>query len=107
MQDGAHWKSLRRFTLKALRDFGVGKSTLEEKIKHEVDFVLAEFDNKKGMPFDPKEIFDKAVSNIICSIIFGQRSVLFFIIIYAIDMTLYQRHAYVLYLELCMYKPFV
>ena len=77
MQDGAHWKSLRRFTLKALRDFGVGKSTLEEKIKYEVDFVLAEFDNKKGMPFDPKEIFDKAVSNIICSIIFGQRSVLF------------------------------
>ena len=84
MQDDGHWKSLSRFKIKALRDFGVGKSTLEEKIKFEVDFVLAEFDNKKGMSFDPKEIYDNAVSNIICSIIFWQRSV-FFAMIYAID----------------------
>ena len=75
MQHGPHNKLLRRFTLRALRDFGVGKSSLEEKIKDEVQFVLTEFDAQQDVPFDPKQLFDKAVSNIICSIIFGQRSV--------------------------------
>ena len=75
MQHGPHLKSLRRFTLRALRDLGVGKSSLEDTIKDEVQIVLAEFDAQQGVPFDPKQLFDKAVSNIICSIIFGQRSV--------------------------------
>ena len=75
MQHGPHHKSLRRFTLRALRDLGMGKSSLEEKIKDEVQFVLAVFDSQQGVPCDPKQLFDKAVSNIICSIIFGQRSV--------------------------------
>ena len=75
MQHGPDHKLLRRFTLKALRDFGVGKSTLEEKVKDEVQNVLAVFDAQQNVPFDPKQLFDKAVSNIICSIIFGQRSV--------------------------------
>ena len=75
MQNGAHWKSLKRFTLKGLRNFGLGTTSLEEKIKHEVEIVLSEFDTKKEVAFDPKILFDKAVSNIICSIIFGQRYV--------------------------------
>ena len=75
METGPHHKSLKRFTLRALRYFGVGKSSLEEKIKDEVQIVLAVFDAQQGVPFDPKQLFDKAVSNIICSIIFGQRSV--------------------------------
>ena len=66
MQHGLHHKLLRRFTLKALRDFGVGKSSLEENIKKEVQIVLAKFDAQQGVPFDPKQLFDKAVSNIIC-----------------------------------------
>ena len=72
MQNGAHWKSLKRFTLKGLRNFGLGKSSLEEKIGEEVDVVLAEFDTKQGVPFYPKTQFGKAVSNIICSIVFGE-----------------------------------
>ena len=75
MQNGAHWKSLKRFTLKGLRNFGLGTTSLEEKIKHEVEIVLSELDTKKEVAFDPKILFDKAVSNIICSIIFGQRYV--------------------------------
>ena len=42
MQHGPHWKTLRRFTLRALRDFGLGKTSLEDKIKDEVEIVLAE-----------------------------------------------------------------
>ena len=75
MQHGPHHKPLRRFTLRALRNFGVGKSSLEEKIHEEMQIVLAEFDAQQDVPFDPKQLFDKAASNIICSIVFGQRSV--------------------------------
>ena len=75
MQDGKDWKTLKRFTLRALRDFGVGKSSLEEKIKEEVEVVLAEFDTNTNLPFDPKHLFDKAVCNVICSMLFGQRLV--------------------------------
>ena len=75
MQDGEDWKTLRAFTLRALRDFGVGKSSLEEKIKDEVEVVLEELDKTKGAPFNPHQLINKAVSNVICSLIFGQRSV--------------------------------
>ncbi|KAI0237362.1 Cytochrome P450 2U1 [Lamellibrachia satsuma] len=73
MQNGDDWKTLRRFTQRALKDFGVGKSSLEEKIKDEIEAVQVELDKQRGSPFDPKQLFDKAVSNIICSIIFGER----------------------------------
>ena len=79
MQHGPHWKTLRRFTMKALRDFGLGKTSLEEKIRDEIEIVLAEFDQMTGKPINPQELLGKAIANIICSIIFGQRSVSFFI----------------------------
>ena len=75
MQHGPHWKTLRRFTLRALRDFGLGKTSLEDKIKDEVYIVLAEFDDLKGKPLNSQKLLMKAVTNIICSIIFGHRSV--------------------------------
>ena len=75
MQHGPHWKTLRRFTLRALRDFGLGKTSLEAKIRDEIEIVLAEFDQMTGKPMNPQKLFGQAVSNIICSIIFGQRSV--------------------------------
>ncbi|KAK2183887.1 hypothetical protein NP493_293g04044 [Ridgeia piscesae] len=70
---GKNWKLLKRFPLRTLKDFGVGKSSLEEKIKEELDFFAAEIHSKGGEPFDPKLLIENAVSNIMCSMVFGER----------------------------------
>ncbi|XP_029451956.1 cytochrome P450 2K6-like [Rhinatrema bivittatum] len=70
---GENWKVMRRFTLTTLRDFGMGKRTLEDKIIEECSFLLKSFESQKGNPFMSKTIISTAVSNIIVSILFGQR----------------------------------
>ncbi|XP_067317021.1 cytochrome P450 2G1-like [Anolis sagrei] len=71
--NGQRWKELRRFTYTALRNFGVGKKTIEERIQEEAQFLLEEFRNTKEKPFDPTFIFSWAFANIICCITFGNR----------------------------------
>ena len=44
------WKVMRRFTLQTLRDFGVGKSSIEEKIMVEVDAATQFLVETKGEP---------------------------------------------------------
>uniref|UniRef100_A0A665THJ9 Uncharacterized protein n=1 Tax=Echeneis naucrates TaxID=173247 RepID=A0A665THJ9_ECHNA len=63
----------RRFALFTLKYFGVGKRSLESSILNEFIYLSKEFANKKGKPFNPHYIINKAVSNIICSLVFGQR----------------------------------
>uniref|UniRef100_A0A8D2KZ96 Uncharacterized protein n=1 Tax=Varanus komodoensis TaxID=61221 RepID=A0A8D2KZ96_VARKO len=60
--DGERWKLLRRFSLTVLRNFGMGKKSIEERIQEEAQFLLEEFQKTS-----------RAVSNIICSIVFGDR----------------------------------
>ncbi|XP_029451962.1 cytochrome P450 2K6-like isoform X2 [Rhinatrema bivittatum] len=70
---GENWKVMRRFTLTTLRDFGMGKRTLEDKIAEECSFLLKSFESQKGNPFMSKTIISTAVSNIIVSILLGHR----------------------------------
>ncbi|XP_068135083.1 cytochrome P450 2K1-like [Hyperolius riggenbachi] len=70
---GDNWKTMRRFTLTTLRDFGMGKASLEDKIHEECGHLLDLFKSHEGKPFDNTKIMNAAVANIIVSIILGQR----------------------------------
>ncbi|XP_072130570.1 cytochrome P450 2C44-like isoform X1 [Mobula birostris] len=70
---GERWKQLRRFTLSTLRNFGMGRKSIEERIQEEAQFLVTSFGDKKGQPFNPNFLLRGATSNIICSITFGKR----------------------------------
>ncbi|KAM5164352.1 cytochrome P450 2K1-like [Mantella aurantiaca] len=70
---GENWKVMRRFTLTTLRDFGMGKSLIEEKIIEECSYLSKSFESLKGKPFDNTMIINSAVANIIVSILLGHR----------------------------------
>ncbi|XP_069593143.1 cytochrome P450 2D14-like [Ranitomeya imitator] len=69
---GSSWQEQRRFTLTTLRNFGMGKKSLEERVIEEAQFLCSEFKSQKDK-FDPILLINNAVSNVICSIVFGDR----------------------------------
>ncbi|XP_070809297.1 cytochrome P450 2J6-like [Pituophis catenifer annectens] len=70
---GQVWKEQRRFSLMLLRNFGLGKKSMEEKILGEATCLSEAFAEYTGAPFDPSLLLETAVINIISSILFGKR----------------------------------
>ncbi|KAM9323977.1 cytochrome P450 2C16-like [Gastrophryne carolinensis] len=71
--NGEIWKQLRQFSLWTLRDFGMGKKSIEEQIHEELHHFVEHFKNLNGKPVNPKSILDCATSNILAKILMGNR----------------------------------
>ncbi|KAM6154364.1 cytochrome P450 2B4-like [Erethizon dorsatum] len=71
--NGERWKALRRFSLATMRNFGMGKRSVEERIQEEAQCLVEELQKFQGGLVDPIFFFQSATANIICSIVFGKR----------------------------------
>ncbi|KAM5297667.1 cytochrome P450 2B11-like isoform 1-T1 [Glossophaga mutica] len=71
--NGERWKVLRRFSLATMRDFGMGKQSVENRIQEEARCLVEELRKSQGALQDPTIIFHSITANIICSIILGKR----------------------------------
>ncbi|XP_030082587.2 cytochrome P450 2J2 isoform X1 [Serinus canaria] len=68
--NGHIWRQQRKFALATLKSLAVN---FEEKVQEESRYLVETIEEEKGQPFDPHYKINSAVSNIICSITFGNR----------------------------------
>ncbi|XP_053383762.1 cytochrome P450 2J4-like [Mercenaria mercenaria] len=73
LQSGNAWKVLRKFVMQTLREFGVGKTSLEQKIMREVDAANDVLCATDGNPSDVRLLTSMMISNIIYGIVFAKR----------------------------------
>ncbi|KAK0042304.1 cytochrome P450 18a1 [Biomphalaria pfeifferi] len=70
---GRTWNEHRSVSLQILCHFGFGKNILAERIQEEVSFYINSLSGCLGRATDIKMMTTISTSNIICSIMFGQR----------------------------------
>ncbi|XP_042571285.1 cytochrome P450 2J2-like [Cyprinus carpio] len=68
---GPHWKDHQRFALMTLRNFGLGKQSMEERILEEISHLVADLDKNAGGTVNPQNVFHNVASNVISLVLFG------------------------------------
>ncbi|XP_003508847.1 cytochrome P450 2D20-like [Cricetulus griseus] len=71
--DGPEWREQRRFSVSTMRDFGMGKKSLEQWVTEEAGHLCDAFTQEAGHPFNPITLLNKGVCNVISSLIFAHR----------------------------------
>ncbi|XP_018598135.1 cytochrome P450 2M1-like [Scleropages formosus] len=72
VNSGETWKQLRRFTVTTFKNFGMGRQIIENRIQEEAKNLVEALSQFRERMFNPKEMADKAVFNVVCSILFGR-----------------------------------
>ncbi|XP_015680981.1 cytochrome P450 2F2-like [Protobothrops mucrosquamatus] len=67
------WKVLRRFTLSTLKNFGMGKKSMAERMSEEGLYLVEKISSFEEKPFDVVPTISAAVSNVMCAVVFGKR----------------------------------
>ncbi|XP_070567863.1 cytochrome P450 2U1-like [Ptychodera flava] len=67
------WKSVRTLSTKILQDLGISRTSTEQRIYEESEYLLNALRQLNGVPTDVSHVLMNAVSNIMCSIVFGRR----------------------------------
>ena len=73
MSEGKDWTEQRRFAVKTLRDFGLGKKSVESLVMVEVNELIARFKETAGKPNEFLLAFNAAVLNSLWSMLTGGR----------------------------------
>lgn len=67
------WVTLRRFTLKTLKDFGFGKKGSEIIVQEEADMLCQHFRQFAGKQFEMSTIFNVPVVNVLWQMVISKR----------------------------------
>ncbi|XP_038198691.1 cytochrome P450 2D27-like isoform X1 [Arvicola amphibius] len=70
---GPEWREQRRFSVSTMRDFGLGKKSLEQWVMEEAGHLCDAFTKEAGQPFNPTILLNKGVCNVISSLIYAHR----------------------------------
>ncbi|XP_061455486.1 cytochrome P450 2W1-like isoform X2 [Rhineura floridana] len=69
---GELWRTTRRFTMSSMRNLGMGKKLIEERIIEELSFLVQDIKSFEGKPFNLRT-FNIAPTNITFVLLFGER----------------------------------
>ncbi|VTJ92296.1 Hypothetical predicted protein [Marmota monax] len=70
---GHAWREQRRFSVSTMRNFGLGKKSLEQWVTEEASCLCTAFAKKTGNPFNPMSLLKRAVCNVISFLIYARR----------------------------------
>jgi len=70
---GPQWREQRRFALTTLRNFGIGKSSIEPAIQNELLYFLQAIEAQQGEPVDIATHISESICNVICILEYGKR----------------------------------